>query len=238
MRLSIQSLMAIMLLLFSSNIYAQKSKITGFWAIETVSVGNQNMTPVAKWTKINADGSFQSGNGWLQNSQGSWSYDAENKIFTAVDPLGIKDEFGGFTVSFDNEKMYWQREEEGMPVKVTLSPIQKLPMAPADYLVGLWDLTEITKDHQSILKEFDSGNKHRLFIRWDRRYINFSPQGKKLTGYWHMNAHKPELTFLPHQEGEKPESWRIEVNKNELVMTGISDSNRGIERKYMRRNAF
>jgi hypothetical protein len=53
-----------------------------------------------------------------------------------------------------------------------------------------------------------------------------------------MNAHKPELTFLPHQEGEKPETWRIEVNKDQLVMTGISDNNKGIERKYIRRNTF
>lgn len=238
MQHSFKSITTLLFLLLSFNIYAQRNKVIGFWTIETVSVGKQNMTPVAKWTKINADGSFQSGNGWLQNSKGSWNYDAQTNQFSALDSLGLKDEFGGFTVSFDKGKMYWERQEEGMPVKVTLKRIHNLPMAPADYLVGLWDLSGITKNNQSILKDFDANNKHRLFIRWDRMYINFSPEGKKSTGYWHINAHKPILTFLPHQEGAKPESWRIEVNKKELIMTGTSEKNKGIQRTYSRRNTF
>jgi len=234
----LKSSLAIALLLFPLIINAQKNKIIGFWEIKNVMVGDQNMTPVAKWTKINADGSFQAGNGWLQNSEGSWNYDAKNNMYTAIDSLGIIDEFGGFNVSFDGENMYWEREEEGMPVKVTLKLIKKLPMAPADYLVGIWDLTEITKDGQSILNEYDSNNKHKLFIRWDRVYINFIPEGKKSTGYWYINGHKPEITLLPHQESEKPESWHIEVNKEKLIMTGISESNKDIQRVYSRKNTF
>ena len=85
---------------------------------------------------------------------------------------------------------------------------------------------------------FDKEHKHKLFVRWDRIYINFSPEGNKLTGYWHINGHKPNITLLPHQEGEKAESWTIEVNKKELIMRGISDTNRTIERKYVRSNTF
>jgi len=226
------------LISISFSTYAQKEEITGFWEVERVDVGEKNMTPVAKWTKINSDGTYQSGNGWLQSSQGKWNYDAKNHMFTATDSLDVFDEFGGFSVSFDNEKMVWEREEEGMPVKVTLRPVEKLPMSPADYLKGIWDLVEITENKQSVMDDFDKDNKHKLFIRWDRIYINFSPEGKKLTGYWHIHGHKPEVTFLPHQEDAKPESWRIEVNKKELLMTGLSESNRTIERKYVRRNTF
>lgn len=238
MKFLYQSSLAILLLLFAFNTFAQKNRIIGFWEMESVTVGEQNMTPVAKWTKINADGTFQSGNGWLQNSAGTWSYDEKNNIFSSKDPLGIREDYGGFTVSFDKEKMIWEREEDGMPVKVTMKPIQKLPMAPADYLVGLWDLEEITANDQSIIRDFDKDNKHRLFIRWDRIYINYAPDGTKFTGYWQINAHKPEVTFLPHSEGEKPESWFIEVDGHELKMTGISDSNRDIQRIYFRRNTF
>ncbi len=226
------------LLLLSLTINAQKSKIIGFWEIKNVFVGDQNMTPVAKWTKINADGTFQSGNGWLQNAEGIWSYDADNNIYAAIDSLGINDEFGGFRVSFNDKNMHWEREEEGMSVKITLIPIEKLPKAPADYLVGVWDLTEITKNKKSFLNEYDANNKHKLFIRWDRIYINFTPDGKKLTGYWHIHGHKPEITILPHQESKKSESWRIEVGKEKLIMTGISVSNKNIQREYHRKNTF
>ncbi len=238
MKKELNSLVVFALILISFSTYAQEETVIGFWEVEVVEVGEENMTPVAKWFKINTDGTYQAGNGWLQNGQGNWNYDAENKMYSSTDSLDIADEFGGFSVSFHNEKMVWEREEEGMHVKVTLLPIEKLPMSPADYLEGIWDLVEITENEQSILNDFDKENKHKLFIRWDRIYINFSSEGKKLTGYWHIHGHKPEITLLPHQEDGKPESWRIEVNKKELLMTGISDSNRTIQRKYVRRNTF
>lgn len=238
MKKELNFIMAFILLLLSFHTYAQKENIIGFWEVEKVAVGKKSMTPVAKWFKINPDGTYQAGNGWLQNGQGNWNYDTKNNIYSATDSLDIADEFDGFKVSFENGKMFWEREEEGMPVKVNLVPIEKLPMSPADYLKGLWDLVEITENEQSILDDFDREDKHKLFIRWDRIYINFGPEGEKITGYWHIHGHKPEITFLPHQEAEKPESWRIEVNHKELTMSGISDSNRTIKRKYVRRNAF
>lgn len=218
--------------------FPQINRVIGLWEIKNVYVGDQEMNPVAKWSKINADGSFQSGNGWLQNASGTWTFDAENHLFSATDSLDIKDDFGGFTVSFDEEIMYWQRVEEGMEVNVTWVPIKELPMSPADYLEGLWDLEDIMEQDQSILASFDPDNKHRLFIRWDRIYMNFSPEGQRSSGYWHINGHKPEITLLPHTEGKNPESWRIDVNADELIMTGISDSNRSIQRRYLRKNSF
>jgi len=224
MKKQLNYLLALMLLQTSFNSYAQERSVVGFWEIKMVEVGEKNMTPVAKWTKINPDGTYQSGNGWLQNAQGTWNYDIENNSYSAVDSLDVFDEFGGFTVSFEEEKMYWEREEEGMPVKVTLVPIQKLPMSPADYLEGIWELVDITDAGQSILKDFDPKRKHKLFIRWDRVYINFTPEGKKRRGYWHIHGHKSRLTLLPHQEEVQPESWMITVNNKELTMTGSSDS--------------
>ncbi|WP_296705818.1 hypothetical protein [Algoriphagus sp.] len=238
MKKELNTLVILAFILVSFSGFAQKETMVGLWEVEKVSVGEENMTPVAKWFRLNADDTYQGGNGWLQSSKGNWNYDADANLYTATDSLDVMDEFGGFSVSFDNEKMVWEREEEGMSVKVTLLPIEKLPMSPADYLEGMWDLEKITENGQSIIGDFDKENKHKLFIRWDRIYINFNPEGKKLTGYWHINGHRPEITLLPHQEDGNPESWRIEVNNKELVMTGISDSNRAIERTYMRRNTF
>lgn len=238
MKKELKTLAVLALTLFACTAIAQKERMVGLWMIEKVTVGKENMTPVAKWTRINSDGTYQAGNGWLQNGSGQWNYDLKNNLYTASDPLDIVDEFGGFTVSFDGTKMLWQREEEGMQVEVSLLPIEKLPRSPADYLKGIWDLVEITENETSILDDFDQENKHKLFIRWDRIYINFSPEGYRLTGYWHINGHRPEITLLPHQENGTPESWRVEVNEKELLMTGISESNRTIQRKYVRRNTF
>ena len=217
---------------------AQSTNHIGLWIVESVAVGDQNMTPVSKWTRINSDGTFQSGNGWLQHSSGTWALDEMSNVFMTSDPLGMKDEYGGFTVTLSENEMYWTRVEDGMDVKVTLVRIQQLPPSPADFLKGIWDLEDITQNQHSFIDDFDAMDKHRLFIRWDRIYSDFSPEGSKTSGYWHIHGHKPEITFLPHQEGAIPESWRIEVNESELIMTGISDHNRAIQRRYLRRNSF
>lgn len=227
-----------MLVSLSFEAYSQKQSIVGFWEVERVEMGKKNVTPVAKWTRINADGTFQSGNGWLQNAKGSWNYDVEKNTLSMVDSLDVFDEFGAFRIAFSNERMLWAREEEGMTVKVTLVPIDELPMSPADYLEGIWDLIEITENQTSILSDFDRENKHRLHIRWDRVYVNFSATGQRLRGYWHIHGHRPEITFLPHQETEIPERWKVEVNRETLTMTGLSDSNHSIQRKYQRKNSF
>jgi hypothetical protein len=218
--------------------FAQKEKLHGLWLAEKVSVGQKNMTPVAKWFRIMKDGSYQSGNGWLQNGNGQWEYDANLQLFTPNDSLDLKNEYGGFTVAFEGSKMLWKREEDGMPVTVTLIAIDELPMSPADYLKGVWDLVEITKNDTSILKEFDPKNKHKLFMRWDRVYINFNPEGERLTGYWHIHGHRPEITLISHQEGKESEKWMIEADEKELIMKGVSENNNSILRKYQRRNSL
>jgi len=215
-----------------------QNNITGLWEMTKVEVGDQIMTPVAKWTRINEDGSYQAGNGWLQNAAGQWSYDAKTKAFEAVDPNGIKDEFGPFTVSFKGKKMMWERMEEGMKVIVTLSPIQKLPKATGDQIVGLWDLTNATKDGSSILEEIDPDDKQYLFIRWDRIYVERNAEGQRKTGYWHIHGHKPELTLLSHDKAKDAESWRVEVSGTVLVLKGLSDSNTGIKYFFNRINEF
>jgi hypothetical protein len=238
MKKELNTLLLLVLTLASSHNFAQIGKMIGLWEVEQVQVGKASMTPVAKWFRINADSTYQAGNGWLQSASGTWQFDRENNLYTALDTLDVADKFGGFTVSFDGTKMLWEREEEGSPVKVILRPVEKLPMSPADYLEGIWDLVEITDDEQSIIDDFDQENRHKLQIRWDRIYIHISPEGERLTGYWHIHGHKSEVTLLPHQESAAPESWRVEVNEKELLMKGISDSNRTVQRKYVRRNTF
>ena len=219
------------LLIFNSlTIYAQN--IVGFWEIKEVIVGGKTMTPVAKWTKINKDGSYESGNGWLQNAQGTWTYNKKRNLYSPAEKNGIKDEFGPFTVEYKDNTMTWLREEDGRIVTVSLEKIIKMPKATADHLVGLWDLTSVTKNDKDITAAFDPDNKCYLFIRWDRMFVKRNSEGNRITGYWHINGHKPEITFLSKTKNN--ESWRIEITATEFKMIGISDTNKDTEMTYQR----
>ena len=145
-------------------------EITGFWEFKKVDVGGKIMTPVAKWTIIDVDHTYRSGNGWLQNSVGTWTYDDKGRQFLPTGINGLKDEFGSFTVSFANENMMWEREEDGMKVQITMERIDEMPMSDADKLIGLWDLIQANKNGKIITSTFDPENKQYLFIRWDRIY--------------------------------------------------------------------
>lgn len=227
----------ILLLIFSNALTAQQN-IFGLWEMTQVKVGNEMVNPVAKWTRIHQDGTYQTGNGWLQNGAGIWTFNKKKNTFKAEDPNGIKDEFGPFTVSFSGKNMIWERMEDGMKVVVTLTPVDQLPKATGDQLVGLWELCEAKKEGQSILAEMAPGEKQYLFIRWDRIYEERDTEGKKSTGYWHIHGHRPELTLLSHHKGKEAESWKVSFEDEKLVLQGISDSNMGKEYQYKRLNAF
>lgn len=222
--------------LFLSASFAQP--VVGFWEIEEVKVGSETMTPAARWTRINKDGTYQSGNGWLQHAEGSWTYDESKKTFLPQETSGVADEFGAFTVERTGETMTWQREEEGMTVRVTFKPIEALPKATADYLTGLWELKEVVRQEANITAAFDPDHQHYIFFRWDRIYVERTPAGERGTGYWHINGHRPEITLLSHRHGQAPESWKISATEDELRMTGISDANREMVRVYRRIHQF
>jgi hypothetical protein len=212
--------------------------IIGFWEVKSVSVGDKNMTPVAKWTRIHQDGSYQSGNGGIQNSEGTWTFNKRTQFFLPLETNGLKDVYGGFKVRFLKDQMLWEREEDGEIVIVKLERIEKLPKSPADMLVGLWDLKEISENGQTKTSALDPNNKYYIFIRWDRIYVERTPQGNRETGYWYINAHHPEITLMSHGESKKVETWKIGVTDKELKMEGISDSNKGTKITYERLHEF
>lgn len=113
------------------------NRIAGLWHITHVQAGDQEMMPVAKWTRISGDGTYESGNAWLKSSEGTWSFDDQNKTFLPEEMNGLVDPYGAFSASFDGEKMIWNRNEDGVRVIVSLARIEALPKAPADNVLGL-----------------------------------------------------------------------------------------------------
>ncbi len=219
---------ASLILIFSlGSLFATAQNIFGLWEITEVKMGNEAMTPIAKWTRINLDGTYESGNGWLQNSEGVWSYNENTNSYAPKEKNGITDPFGGFTVTLSENTMLWERmEEEGAMVTVSLQRIDKLPKAPADMVVGLWELQANQPTDEA----------HTIHIRWDRLY---KKQIGSVTeyGYWNIHAHRVEIVFFDDST-ENLKKWKIEVDDNTLKLIGISDSNKGIEHTYKRLHKF
>lgn len=209
----------------------EESSLYGLWLFTEVQVGEEAMTPVARWTRIHEDGTFESGNGWLKNSIGTWTYTDSTKAFLPIQTNGIKDEAGAFTVTFNDDEMIWERTEEGMPVIVHIKRISELPAAPADRIVGMWEL----EDNQALDPEFPA----YIFLRWDREYRQWSKDGQRSTGFWHMDGHRPNMTLMSHQQRSDPESWTIiQADDFRLILNGISDTNRDVKLSFRRYDRF
>lgn len=181
------------LLFISCTIYltlnAQNNMI-GMWEVIEVSMGNNIMTPVAKWTKIHADSTFKSGNGWIQNSTGTWTLDQD--IITMTDSLSMEDPYSGFTLSWRGDTMIWQRQEEGL-VTVKWRPITQIPMAPLDYFYGNWEM--LTPTTNSLFSYPTT-----LYFRWDRIYRTNPIESASQTGFWQIHGHRNQITFVPHHQ--------------------------------------
>ena len=231
---------AVLLAVIFFSFSVKKPEVAGLWEITEVKAGDEIVTPVAKWTKINEDGSFQNGNGWQQNSTGLWTYDKNNRHFQfkPVHGIGFEDEEGIYKVSFKDGKMTWEGEEEGEKIVVSLERIDKLPMSPGDQLMGLWDLTRVIKDGKDSTAGYDPDNQHYLHIRWDKIFAERTPQGERSMGYWFIRGHAPEITLWSFNKQRDHEQWRISFNGPELTMAGISETNKGQELRYTKINKF
>lgn len=217
---------------------ANAQNVYGLWEVKQVIIADQVMTPQAKWFHIYSDGNYESGNGWLKNSEGVYTYDTLSHNYLPIETNGIVDPFGAFKVSFEDGNMIWERDEEGMLVTIELERINKLPKSPADKVVGLWQLTDISREGLSIIRTFDPEGDHYLFIRWDRILQMRDQNGKQSRTYWHMNGHRPEITLMETSILHEDETWKVEATDTELTLIGISESNRGEERVYSRLNEF
>lgn len=199
----------------------QQLSVVGLWEVQLVTVGEESMTPVARWFEFRADGSQVSGNGWLQNGIGTWQYDAASSKLLTLDEAGQADEFGAFKIAFDQENhMTWERMEEGMRVKVTLTRIEQKPKGPWDKIVGGWECYQLESGASESELTIQSGAKRfSYFFRWDKRYRKFDAQGRRIeTGIWHIEAHDPWMWLIPDDGSEKVGQY-IAFEGRELVIT-------------------
>lgn len=183
----------------------EKARIPGLWQVDQVTVGDELLTPTAQWFLFEANGQQSGGNGWIQNSKSTWTYNSSSYELLTYDSDGRADAYGPFNLSFKDSYMIWQREEHGMTVKVTLSPIEEKPLAPWDKITGEWTLLKYETFNKStnvmVITDVEPFN---YYFGWDRRYRQFDASGKRIgTGIWHIEAHSPWLWMISDKSSEK-----------------------------------
>ncbi len=193
--------------------------LTGIWEVRRVFAGEEEMTPVAKWIKIFPDSTYTSGNGWMQNARGTWAYNREESSFLTREENGIRDPYGAFTLILEDDKMVWERMENGDEVSIYLQRTGELPMAPQDLLTGLWELREYRIAGKDQLEKYDPENQVYFHFRWDKIYRERTPSGTLIGGYWQMNSHRPELILIPEDENLKRNTWKVRFQGESLILT-------------------
>lgn len=141
----------------------EKTELVGMWQVQKVQMGENEMTPIARWMQFNEDGTQTNGNAWLQHSYGTWNL-SEGQL-RVLDENGIKDNTDSFSVKIDLEQMTWKREEEGQVVVVTLKRIERMPQSGGNKLKGLWKLTKATDDGNDITAIINKNQKSMLHLR-------------------------------------------------------------------------
>jgi hypothetical protein len=194
---------------------SEKQNIEGLWIVKNVKIGNEEMTPNARWTRFNNDFTQQTGNGWFQHSNGMWKFNENTKELSITNTNGLIDKDSPFKVSFENNKMIWKRVEDGQNVIVTLEKIDKLPETYGDKLLGLWKLDKSTG--KGIFFDESIEKNDYLFLRWDKRFLINSTNGR-INGVYNIHGHKPEIEFIPYGNKIMRSFWKVEYDKERISL--------------------
>ncbi|MEI9919301.1 MAG: hypothetical protein WDO14_10935 [Bacteroidota bacterium] len=195
------------------------SPVEGFWLVTKVTIGARELTPVARWFKLDANGKQVSGNGWTQHSFGTYKFDKTKSELSFVTTNEPEDEYGAFKVAKAGPLMTWSRKEENELVVVELKPITELPMSPSDAAKGLWVLNSAVNRDVDVTKSFDPDHKHFLFIRWDRQYVKQINAHERISGYWFFDALRPEITFISENREQGDETWTVTIEGQKMILT-------------------
>jgi hypothetical protein len=215
----------ILIALLAISIYScAPQPLAGLWQVDSVSMGEQEMTPIARWVHLKPDGSQVSGNGWLQHSYGKWRFNKDSKALQIDNANGYKDPAPPFTVHFKESKMYWERIEDGQEVNVQLSRISELPASPANELLGIWLLEKASSDNNDLTKQYSPENLRYLHIRWDQVFTENNTPERRQRGIWKMHGHRPLLEMVYDGEAAKRQFWTVSFDGEELILNSQEEA--------------
>jgi len=164
---SILSLLIILIFLSCD----KTATIEGLWVVKSVVVGDEEMTPNARWTRFNSDLTQESGNGRFQHSYGTWTLNQNSNELSIQNTNGLRDLNGPFVISIGQNEMIWERTEEGQNIKVILERSSQLPETYGDKILGLWKLESAIGNDNYFGQSDKKDINDYIFFRWDKRFV-------------------------------------------------------------------
>tara|TARA_R110002033_G_scaffold170986_1_gene215150 strand:- start:915 stop:1622 length:708 start_codon:yes stop_codon:yes gene_type:complete len=210
--------------------------IEGLWVVKSVVVGDEEMTPNARWTRFNSDLTQESGNGRFQHSYGTWKLNQKSNELFIENTNGLDDINEPFVISLNHSEMIWERTEEGQNIKVILERSSQLPETYGDKILGLWEL-EKAIGNGSYFKESDKKEiNDYIFFRWDKRFVIESEKGR-VNGVYNVHGHKPEVELIPYGGQVKRDFWGIQFEENQITLK-LLNSDTIVTRQFRRIHKF
>jgi hypothetical protein len=210
--------------------------IEGLWVVNSVVVGDEEMTPNARWTRFNSDLTQESGNGRFQHSYGTWKLNQNSNELFIENTNGLDDINEPFVISLNQDEMIWERTEEGQNIKVILERSSQLPETYGDKILGLWELEKVT-GNGSYFKESDKKETNDyIFFRWDKRFVIKSEKGR-VNGVYNVHGHKPEVELIPYGGQVKRDFWGIQFKENQITLN-LLNSDTIVTRQFRRIRNF
>jgi len=210
--------------------------IEGLWIVKSVVVGDEEMTPNARWTRFNSDQTQESGNGRFQHSYGTWKLNPESNELSIENSNGLDDLNEPFVVSVSQNKMIWERTEEGQNIKVTLVRSSQLPETYGDKILGLWKLESVIGSGNYFDQSDKKETNDYLFFRWDKRFVIESEKGR-INGVYNVHGHKPEVELIPYGDQVKRDFWKIQFEENQISLK-LLNTDKNVIRTFKRINKF
>ena len=231
---TILSLVTILLLIACEA--EDKPTIEGLWIVQSVMVGEREMTPNARWTRFNADMTQESGNGRFQHSYGTWKLNPESNELTIINSNGLKDLNDPFVVTLNENEMIWKRTEEGQNLKVFLTRSLSLPETYGDRILGLWKLESAVGNGNYFEQSGDNAANDYIFFKWDKRFEIKTGKGK-IYGVYNVHGHKPEVELIPYGDQVNRDFWKIGYEENSITLD-LLNTDSTVTRKFRRIHEF
>ena len=213
-----------------------KPTIEGLWVVNSVKVGDVEMTPNARWTRFNPDLTQESGNGRFQHSYGTWKLNPETNELSIENINGLDDINDPFKIMIEENEMVWERTEEGQNIKITLVRSSHLPETYGDKILGLWSLENATGTGSYFEQSSKAEANNFIFFRWDKRFVIESEKGR-INGVYNVHGHKPEVELIPYGDQFQRNFWEIQIEDNEITLT-LLNTDSIVTRKFRRIHKF
>jgi hypothetical protein len=196
-----------------------KSRIKGLWVADRVYAGSTDLSPKARWIRIDKKNVQESGNGWQKHSIGTW--ELKRKKLTLVNSNGFTDPYEPFEVKFVKNGMEWIRHENDKRVKVLFTKIEEIPLSERDKLLGVWDLKTVLEDGKDLTLKYNVNRESYLFMRWDNMF-ELKLEDERTSGIYRIGGFLDEIELVYNTTDGKRQTFNFQIKNNRLVLTSVN----------------